>query len=369
MKRKIILVVIGIFGMGLAASFAGAGDVDLSPADSGKLVEAVAKAKAGDVIRLAAGEYKLNQPLKLVAKGSEGQAIKLEAAGSGRVVLDFTDEPEEKTAYGMEVAGDYWQITGIEVAHAGSFGIYISGNHNLLERCVSRENRDTGTQIGPPASYNLISDCESFRNFDPKTLGENADGFAAKHEVGPGNVFRGCRSYQNADDGWDLWMCPNPVLIEDCVSFHNGYNIWHIPDFQGDGNGFKFGGNYVDTPHVARRCVSIENPLHGFDQNHNLGGITLEDCVAIRCGQGFVLPEVPRKGQDVLRRDTSFACQNVLERHALMEDDHWYPDVATGNLGPPPRPGHREVPGAGAVPTTEETPLVVPEGVGKSQER
>src|SRR5437867_2596076 len=82
----------------------------------------------------------------------------------------------------------------------------------------------TGTYIGGGGSDNLIFNCESFRNFDPNTKGENADGFAAKHDVGPGNVFRGCRSYQNSDDGWDLWMAPNPILIEDCVAFRNGYN-------------------------------------------------------------------------------------------------------------------------------------------------
>ncbi|MCD8188208.1 MAG: hypothetical protein LUD57_06325 [Ruminococcus sp.] len=33
---------------------------------------------------------------------------------------------------------------------------------------------------------------------------ENADGFAAKLTCGEGNVFDGCMSYNNSDDGWDL---------------------------------------------------------------------------------------------------------------------------------------------------------------------
>jgi hypothetical protein len=320
----------------------------------------IADAQPGSVIQLPPGTYPLNEPLRLVAKGTESLPIRLECA-NGRAILDFSGEPEDKAARGIELKGDYWHLSGIEVAHAGSYGIYISGNHNRLEKCVTRENRDTGTQLGPPASYNEILGCESFRNFDPKTLGENADGFAAKHEVGVGNVFRGCRSYQNSDDGWDFWMCPNPIVIEDCVAFHNGYNIWHIADFQGDGNGFKFGGNYIDAQHICRRCVSIENPLHGFDQNHNLGGLTIEDCVAIRCGRrGFQLPEVPRVGQNVLRRNTSFGCVNELERHMISEDNHWYPDIATGNLGPPPRPGHRATTGAGPEPTNHEEPMITP---------
>ncbi len=35
---------------------------------------------------------------------------------------------------------------------------------------------------------------------------EDADGFAAKLTVGDGNVFDGCISYNNADDGWDLLL-------------------------------------------------------------------------------------------------------------------------------------------------------------------
>jgi len=334
--------------------------IDVTANDAASISEVVAKAQPGDTIRIASGTYKLARPLTLEAKGTQAQPIRVESQWTDRAVLDFSDEPEDRRIDGIEIKGDYWQVVGIEVAHAGSHGINISGNHNLLERCVTRENRNTGTQISPPGSHNLILNCESFRNCDFKTKGEDADGFAAKHEVGPGNVFRGCRSYQNADDGWDFWMAPNSILIEDCVAFRNGYNIWKIEGFQGDGNGFKFGGNYVATPHVARRCVSIENPLHGFDQNHNVGGITLEDCIAIRCGVGFSFPEVPRSGQNVLRRNTSFGCSNVLERHMISEDNQWWPEIPAGGSGPPPRPGHRDSPNAGAVPTTQEAPLVTP---------
>jgi hypothetical protein len=326
------------------------------------LAEAVENAKPGDTIRVAPGTYSFDKPLRLLAKGTAAQPIQIECTGPGRAVFDFSAEPEKKGEFGIDLSGDYWTLNKIEVAHAGQFGVNITGSHNTLLHCVTRENRSSGTQIEAGGSYTLIEDCESFRNFDLRTKGEDADGFTAKHAVGPGNIFRRCRAYQNSDDGWDLWMSPNPVLIEDCVSFRNGYNIWHFPDFQGDGNGFKFGGNYVATAHVARRCVSIENPLNGFDQNHNIGALTLEDCVAIRCGKGFCFPELPRQGKVILRRDTSFGCQNVLEPEVVMEDCRWYPDIPTGTLGPPPRPGHRDVKGAGEVPTTEPTPLRLPEG-------
>ena len=333
----------------------GAAGTDQAPLAS--LSEAAARARAGDVIRLATGTYREGRTIRLDAAGTEKQPVRIEAADMERPVLDFAEQPEnEKGSRGLEIAGDYWQIVGIEVAHAGSFGFFITGSHNIVHRCVARENRNTGIQLDARASYNLISDSDSYRNFDPETLGENADGFAAKHGVGPGNVFRGCRSYQNADDGFDLWMAPYPIVIEDSVAFRNGYNLWGIEDFQGDGNGFKLGGNYIDAAHQVRRCVSIENPLNGFDQNHNLGALTIEDSVAIRCGRGFALPETARRGHNVLRGNSSFGCQNLLEPHVTSVGNHWYPDIAGGNLGPPPRPGHRNVAGAGPEPAAQEPP-------------
>ena len=62
------------------------------------------------------------------------------------------------------------------------------------------------------ANDNLILNVDSFANYDPAKHGENADGFAAKfRDLGPGNVFRGCRSFGNSDDGWDFWAAANGV--------------------------------------------------------------------------------------------------------------------------------------------------------------
>jgi hypothetical protein len=327
------------------------------------LPDAVAKAQPGDVIRLEAGQYNLTQTLHLSGKGTADLPIMLICDDAERAVLDFSAQAEDKfKSHGVEVDGSYWKIIGIEVAHAGSYGFHITGDHNTLQNCVSRENRNSGTQIGVGGSYTLIENCFSYRNFDPKTHGEDADGFTAKHEIGPGNVFRHCISYQNADDGFDLWMAPQAVTIEDCVAFRNGYNLWTVRPYEGDGTGFKFGGNYVATPHICRNCISIENPLNGFDQNHNIGPVTVENCIAIRCGKGFSFPEITRVGKVTIRNCTSFGCQNILEPQIISEGNHWYPDVPVGVLGPLPRPGHRNIPGAGEVPTTEPTPLIVPDG-------
>jgi hypothetical protein len=136
----------------------------------------------------------------------------------------------------------------------------------------------------PGPSNNLILNCDAYRNYDPP-IGGNADGFSAKWTVGPGNVFRGCRAYYNSDDGWDLWMGTGSVLIDSCFAYRNGVDVWHSGSFDGNGNGFKLGGNYVATPHVVRNCVSFDNAGNGgrgFDENNNTAGQTLFNCTAFR---------------------------------------------------------------------------------------
>ena len=328
-----------------------------------KFVNDVNNAKPGDHIDLAPGVYKLNETVWLKAKGTKASRLSFDARGRGGRFWISEQAEDKDNSHAINIQGDYWQLHGIETCYAGSYGFHITGGHNVLDNCVARENRNSGIQIFSGGSFNLIVNCQSYRNFDPKTHGEDADGFTAKHKIGPGNIFRHCFSYQNSDDGFDFWMAPNPVIIEDCVAYRNGYNLWPIYPFEGDGNGFKFHRGILWMWRIrCRRCISIEHPLNGFDQNHNTGALVVEDCVAIRCGKGFSFPEDPRVAGAMLRNNTSFGCQNVLAPELPKENNHWYPDVPTGVMGPLPRPGHRNVPGAGAVPTEETIPELVPEG-------
>ncbi|GGW97355.1 hypothetical protein GCM10010321_09110 [Streptomyces chartreusis] len=55
-------------------------------------------------------------------------------------------------------------------------------------------------------------------------------------------MVRGARLWNNVDDGFDAWKFASSILIENTISYGNGYNRWNFPDFAGDGNGFKMGG-------------------------------------------------------------------------------------------------------------------------------
>ena len=112
---------------------------------------------------------------------------------------------------GFSISGDCWWLFGLETTNAGHNGIRFSGASNIVELCVVHNSRNTGIHItgDTNTSYNLVLNFrDSFHNHDAPTHGQNADGFTAKWIIGPGNVFSGCRAWENADDGWDLWIWP-----------------------------------------------------------------------------------------------------------------------------------------------------------------
>src|SRR6478736_6457721 len=238
--------------------------------------------KAGDVISVAAGTYLLS-----------GKAYKLSASNvtifgpAGKTILDYQATTGNDSGYGIDISGSSNTICGLTIARAADNGIHITGDSNTIDRCEFYECFDSGLQIsGPEAetpphpAKNLIVNCDSHDNYDTKASGGNADGFASKINIGPGNKFFGCVAHDNSDDGWDTFpktkAGTNPVTIENCVAYHNGY---HNGTVSGNGNGFKVGSDQTGgAAHVLKNCVAFNNPSKGLDQNHNQGVATVQNC-------------------------------------------------------------------------------------------
>ncbi len=264
-------------------SFLGKGTRD-SPLD---LHTAIGFAKPGQPIILAGGEYFLTRGL-MIERGRDGTARKrmeLRSAPGERAILDFSG-----ASAGMAVWGDFWRIDSIDVRNTRGDvkGLQIAGNDNVVSNVRTHDCGDTGLQISGSSleprekwpSRNLITGCESFGNRDPAE--NNADGFAAKLTCGEGNAFRNCVAWSNIDDGWDLFakIETGPigaVTIENCVAYRNG----SLPDGSGngDGNGFKLGGDGIAVPHVLRNSVSFANGASGITSNSN-PALRLENCVS-----------------------------------------------------------------------------------------
>ena len=186
---------------------------------------------------------------------------------------------------GFTIPGSFWHLKGFEVKNAGDNCINISGSNNTVEWVEADGCDDTGIQItasgAGTASNNLILNCDAHDNFDTATGGENADGIDAKLNIGPGNVFRGCRSWNNADDGYDLFGVTQVVTIDGCWAMANGQTSTGMRGVNADGNGFKLGGNGVPAVHVVTDSFSMGNRTCGYTLNNNTATPNVSDSGAL----------------------------------------------------------------------------------------
>ncbi len=275
------------------------------------LHKAVSNVVAGGTIYLRGGTYTYNSTVRLYKAGASNAPISLLAYPGERPVLDYsTWVPANETiragARGIHITtnAQWWVLKGLEIQYAPDNGIKSEGGHITFEQCVFHHNGDSGLQIGlnkddfstnpnPEswAAYNTVWNCDSYRNADPATSYENADGFACKLYAGKGNRFYGCRAWENVDDGWDCYQTEHLIVIENCWSWHNGDpTLWGFGSFNGDGNGFKLGGDNTYCPILVQNCVALNcnwGTTVGFAFNNNTAPITLYNCSALNCGRPY----------------------------------------------------------------------------------
>ena len=270
------------------------------------LLTAINSISAGYTIWMEEGTYKAYElygaPIVIAESNSgvEGAYKTISSINGGTVTIDFSGMAELGSNRGIVLDGSYWHFYDIDICNAGDNGMLLSGDNNIIELCQFYANHDSGLQISRYntsadtidlwPSNNLILNCTAFDNKDEATC-ENADGFAAKLTCGEGNVFDGCISYCNSDDGWDLYAKPatgstGVVTIKNCVAFGNGKLTNGEGSANGDMNGFKLGGSnkQCPTPHVVTNCIAFNNGATGFTDNGNGGAVTLTNCTSVNNG-------------------------------------------------------------------------------------
>ncbi|WP_160692604.1 pectate lyase [Clostridium sp. C2-6-12] len=299
-----------------------------------ELKDAVAAATSGQTIEIAANTVDCTSQLLLDKIDSN---ITIKAADGYTPVLDFSSFREvakkaspSKTgdAYvGVRISGGSYTIQGLMIEKAYDNGMLIKPNYNStlskdkqvpgkpdnnkIIDCVFSYNGDAGLQISGsdgledqgihvrPANNKVIG-CVAYRNFDPLTKGGNADGFAAKIDIGTGNAFSYCVSAENSDDAWDHFgIGSSDITYDHCVAYHNGdasvfnngaYDKEHkLPvdkdvtngACSGNGNGFKMGsanskyGPQTNGTKTMTDCLAVDNMSKGFDQNNGTGTINI----------------------------------------------------------------------------------------------
>ena len=283
----------------------------------------------GGTIYLRAGSYNMSGSLTAGKAGTATNMNNIYAYPGENPVLNFSSMTGSSD--GVKLSGSYYHLYGLEIIGAGHNGINVSGKNNIIENCNVHSNRNSGIQMGSSSdltswpSNNLFLNCDSWLNYDAP-IGGNADGFAIKWNIGKNNVLRGCRSYNNSDDGYDLWMADSTLIIDSCYAFRNGVDSWGQTGFNGNGNGFKLGGNYIATTHYVSHCVSFDNAGNtgrGYDENNNTAPQVVYNCVAYRDkGDNFHFNNTLVSGQHLIRNCISYLGNNTISS-ATISNNSW----------------------------------------------
>lgn len=240
------------------------------------LAQAYAASSNGSTITLGAGTF------YETATTTINKKVTIKGAGQNKTTLNYSKMATGDANRGIQIIGNSSVIQDLAITKAGDNGIFISGSGNTVKNVTVTKCQDTGVQISSGGANNLIYNVTSNYNYDDKTGGENADGFAVKLEAGSGNVLKYCYANYNSDDGFDLYRAGNAVKIYNSEANYSGVN-------NGNGNGFKVGGAFTPDNHYLENCTATGNKLAGFDQNSNAGSLTLVNCTGTNNYMNFFI--------------------------------------------------------------------------------
>ncbi|HOZ68266.1 MAG TPA: PKD domain-containing protein [Chitinophagaceae bacterium] len=238
---------------------------------------------AGDLLYLRGGKYTYTvQPYLTGKSGTAGNLIKVWAyPGESPVITRGTSFNKSNGWHrGMVyLSGNYIHLKGIRFT-----GMYTDDNqvdaglqtynvNNCVFELLECDNNVEGMIVENNSNNNLILNSDFHDNFSNYggSNGGNSDGLGLTYMIGQNTTttVRGCRAWNNGDDGFDTFENSGYVLIDSCWSWHNGYNKGTNTS-AGDGVGFKLGSDFLTTPAgvgvVKRR---LQRSL-GFD-NRNAG--------------------------------------------------------------------------------------------------
>ncbi|HEY2743104.1 MAG TPA: right-handed parallel beta-helix repeat-containing protein, partial [Polyangia bacterium] len=156
----------------------------------------------------------------------------------------------------------------------------LTGGYDTFELLNMHHNSGNGIFIGSKSvGGHLILNCDAHDNYDATSSqgqGQNADGFGVHYQTtGASTTIRGCRSWWNSDDGYDLINQEVPVTVENSWAFGNGYAMYGtFNPADGNGNGFKMGSSATGVRHLVQNNVAWKNKASGFYANHSTGGNT-----------------------------------------------------------------------------------------------
>ena len=323
----------------------------------------------GDTLYLVEGTYEFTDKFSINKQGSASKRIVISGYPGDKVTLDFHKVPYGTRGITVHANSLYVHIKDLAITWSGKNNLYNEGSYCLFENLDIYGSADTGCQM-KKGGNNVILNVDSHDNFDYETMsgstanfGGNADGFADKQFTGAGNHYIGCRAWNNSDDGWDFFqrVSNTNTIIENCVCYQNGpafYDMSQNPralttdkawfdskvgtqmidrygqtititleqfPCQGNGNGFKMGGDHTDHKILIHHSLAVANRERGFDQNNNGGTMWVYNNSAYENGYNFGFTTAD--GTNYMRNNISLSGKNAdqpkSQNNAANEYNTW----------------------------------------------
>ena len=258
------------------------------------LARAVSIVRPGQTIALRGGTYRPTEAITIDTSGTADQRITISNYRDERPVIDAAGLPKDKWAITQEA--DYWTVQGLELRNSASHAyVCLACKYDIFQRLSSHDNVESGLTLRNTGTIgNHVLDSDFYNNHDPSGASAGGIGLGIKFGSGTGNVVRGNRAFNNADDGFSLGSFNSAVTIEDNWAYGNGVNRWNVADWNSNGNGFSLGGGspLAVAAHIVRNNAAWDNIHHGFDDQGNTAALVVRNNTAFRNGSvGFSLPD------------------------------------------------------------------------------
>ena len=255
----------------------------------------------GDTIYMRGGTYEYTTTQWLTGvSGTAGNYISiLNYPGETPLIRPASGWTYKGWYYGLFFQSmNYIHVKGLDVGYftyrqtSPCRGIRAENMSNSIFENISCHHNELGMSLMGNSNNNLILNCDFYENYDPSSNPpyNNGDGLNV-HEVSSHctNTVKGCRSWWNADDGFDFWANEGILYIENCWAWMNGYQEDHVsynppPMIGNDGNGFKLGqvnGTTATTRRYLYNCIGALNRINNF--SHNVVDPQVLTCEVYNC--------------------------------------------------------------------------------------
>lgn len=245
----------------------------------------------GDTIRMLDGTYEYGTDVQRIdgVDGSRSRQMTLTAAEGATPTLVWSGEAsgwENTITEGLLVqSSDWWTITGLEFRDSRSAGLQVNDSANCTLRHLDvHHNGGMGILHAFGTPNTRVTHCDAHHNGTSATA-RTADGFVFNGASGSsaGTVVTNCRSWANAEDGFDCWDGYG-ITFRRCQAFNNGRPDAVTPAETAMGMGFKLGGGDRGGGNRAERCLAWGNYYTGFSDNIPARGCAVVNCTAVDNG-------------------------------------------------------------------------------------